>query len=307
MSKENVYWWTEPVHNRQVATSKGRVEFTDVGQGPPILYFHGTGAGNDAAVFMERWLLDDGFRLIVPNRPGYYGTPLSCGRTPADCADLAAELLDQLGVDRVAVIGTSGGGLAAPSFAARHPTRTNCLVLQCCMLHRLASARWMPQGLRIVHLFFRYHRVCMPILRFGFRREVQKLRQRPNSLVKHMSGARSTELVDDEATQTLVPLLVDSELRCAEQPAGVENDWVNAVGENWLTPGSVRCPTLILHDRADPLIPLAHVEWARQCIPQAEYCDLHAGGHLIWVGRDGPKMRELRTAFLRRHGDGAGE
>jgi pimeloyl-ACP methyl ester carboxylesterase len=263
------------------------------------LYFHGTGAGNDAALLMEKWLLDDGFRLIVPNRPGYYGTPLCSGRTPNDCADLAAGLLDALHIDRVAVIGTSGGGLAASSFAARHAPRTTCLVLQCASSHPFASGRWMPRRLSSLHWLFRRQRIFRPVLRFGYRREMRRLSRNPNTIVNYLCGERSGAMEGDEATQSLVPLLVASELRCAGQPAGIENDWANAVGEPWLTPGSVCCPTLILHDRADPLVPTAHVEWARRSIPDAEYCDLHAGGHLIWVGRDADKMRQVRTAFLK--------
>jgi len=144
VSDGHKFWSTGEISLKQVETSRGLLEYADVGQGLPILYFHGTGAGNDAAIIMERSLLDDGFRLIVPNRPGYYGTPLSCGRSPSDCADLAAELLDQLDIERVVAIGTSGGGLSAPSFAARHPTKTVALVLQCALSHRFASSRWMP-------------------------------------------------------------------------------------------------------------------------------------------------------------------
>ncbi len=308
VSNGNKFWSTGEISLKQVETLQGLFEYADVGQGLPILYFHGTGAGNDAAIIMERSLLDDGFRLIVPNRPGYYGTPLSCGRSPSDCADLAAELLDQLDIERVVVIGTSGGGLSAPSFAARHPTKTVALVLQCALSHRFASSRWMPPHLRRLYPLFRHPRVFLPILRLGYRMEMRKLQRNPNGIVSYMSGQRYSEICDDEATRELVPLLVDSELRCAQHPAGIENDWANMAGKPWLTPDSVRCPTLILHDRTDPLIPFAHVEWAMHCIPGAEFCDLHAGGHLIWVGKDGGRMRKERAAFVRRHfegGDGA--
>ena len=118
MRNADDFWFTGEIEQRQVQTSKGPVEYADVGQGIPILYFHGNDVGNDAVVMMEKSLVDDGFRLIVPNRPGYYGTPLQCGRSPNDCADLAAELLDQLRVERVVVIGTSGGGPPASRFAA---------------------------------------------------------------------------------------------------------------------------------------------------------------------------------------------
>jgi len=297
------YWSTAEVSSRRATTSKGTVDYADVGQGLPILYFHGTGAGSDAAVMMERSLIDDGFRLIAPNRPGYYGTPLSCGRSPNDCADLASELLEQLNIERVVVIGTSGGGLAAPSFASRHPSKTAALVLQCALSHPFTSGRWMPVRLRWLYPMFRGHRIFLPFLRFGFRREMRKLRRDPTSVVNTMTGPRSIEVRDCEATRALVPLLVESELRCSRQPLGIENDWANAVGEPWLTPGSVRCPTLILHDRADPLVPFAHVQWAMHCIPGAELCELQAGGHLIWVGKDSGRMRQVRADFLRRHFD----
>jgi pimeloyl-ACP methyl ester carboxylesterase len=284
-----------------VKTSKGIIEYTEIGSGPPLLYFHGTGAGNDAAVLMERWLIDDGFRLIVPNRPGYYGTPLSCGRLPEDCADLAARLLDHLQIDHVAVIGTSGGGLAAPTFAARHPMRTRCLVLQCALSHRFDSAHWMPPSVRQYFPLFYFHRIFQRVLRIGYQLEMRKVMRTPNYFLNYLCGERSQELCNDPSVKSLIPLLVDMEIRCARQTAGIVNDWANDVGKQWLTPDIVHCPTLILHDRMDPLVTIAQVEWARKCIPHAEYCDLHAGGHLIWVGQDSQRMRQVRGDFLRRH------
>jgi pimeloyl-ACP methyl ester carboxylesterase len=277
------------------------VDVLESGDGWPILSFHGTGAGNDIFPILERTLIEDGFRLVVPNRPGNYGTPLSCGRTPEEQADLGAELLDRLDIERVAVFGTSGGGLAAPAFAARHPARTVALVLQCALCHPFTSPRWMPRHLRWLYPLFRYQRVFLPVLRVGFRREMGKLRRNPDRVLKDMCGKRRLELRDDPQARELIPLIAESELRCAQQPAGIENDWVNVVGPPWLKPASVRCPTLILHDRADPLVPFAHVEWALHCIPHAEHLDLHAGGHLIWVGKDAERMSKERTAFLRRH------
>ena len=56
------------VHTQVVQTTRGPVEVLESGQGWPVLYFHGTGAGNDLVPAMEQPLLQDGFRLIVPNR-----------------------------------------------------------------------------------------------------------------------------------------------------------------------------------------------------------------------------------------------
>jgi pimeloyl-ACP methyl ester carboxylesterase len=100
---------------------------------------------------MEQELLDAGFRLLVPNRPGYFGTPLA-GRTSGQaCARLASAVLDSLGVSRVAVIGTSGGGPAALSFAASFPERTSALILQCAQTHRWDDLSWWPKQNRWIY------------------------------------------------------------------------------------------------------------------------------------------------------------
>ena len=301
MPSDSGYWPKPEVRRRVVDTTRGPVDTLEVGEGQPILYFHGTGAGAEIVPPWEHALVDEGFRLIIPNRPGYNGTPLSCGRTPSACADLAAELLERLGIDRVGVIGLSGGGLAASCFAARHRAQTAALVLQCALCHPFTSPRWMPRHLRWLYPLFRYQRVFLPVLRFGFRRDIRKLSRNRERIVTGLSGKRYPEIRDSPATPALVSLLSDGVLRCAQQPAGTENDWANDVGEPWLKPDSVRCPTLILHDRADPLITFDHVEWALHCIPGAEHCDLHSGGHLLCVGKEGERMRVRRAGFLRQH------
>src|SRR6188508_1247708 len=94
-------------------TPHGNVEYLDVGTGTPTLYFHGTGAGNDAALLLEQPLLKSNCRLIIPNRPGYYATTLGRPGSANFCADLAADLLAHLKISRVVVVGTSGGGMPA--------------------------------------------------------------------------------------------------------------------------------------------------------------------------------------------------
>jgi pimeloyl-ACP methyl ester carboxylesterase len=302
MGNDDNPWFTGTIEQRQVQTSKGPVEYADVGQGIPVLYFHGNDVGNDAAVLLEGSLLDDGCRLIAPNRPGYYGTPLQCGRSFDDCADLAAELLEQLDVGRVVVIGTSGGGPPASRFAARHPQRCVALVLQCALSHPFNAGRWMPRGAGWLWPVFRYLWLFRPVIRFGHRQQTRK-RMGGQFAADCMTKERFAELRDSPALQSLEGLMAASAVRCSQCPAGIENDWACWAGEPWLTPGSVGCPALILHDRADAAVPIAHVEWAMHCIPGAQFCELHAGGHLIWVGRDAEKMRQERAAFIRRHWD----
>jgi pimeloyl-ACP methyl ester carboxylesterase len=289
-------WFTGQIEPRRVQTSKGLVEYADVGEGPAVLYFHGNGVGFDGALMLETMLIEDGCRLIVPNRPGYFGTPLDSGRSFDDCADLAAELLKSLGIERAIVIGTSGGGPPACRFATRHPQQALALVLQCALSHRFDAGQWLPGGHEMLLPLFRYLWLFRPLLRMANRQQAHN----PNFLAGCMTKERFAELRESRALQSLAPQLSRAMVRCAEQPAGIENDWANWTGPPWLTPGEVRCPTLILHDRADMAAGFCHAEWTQHCIAHAQLCELHAGGHMIWIGRDRERMRSVRAAFIRQ-------
>jgi pimeloyl-ACP methyl ester carboxylesterase len=104
-------------------TASGPIEYRILGDdGPVIVFLHGTPGGYDTD-----WPMP-GYRVLVPSRPGYLQTPLSVGETPFEQAGAVAALLDVLGLDRVAIVGLSGGGPAAIHFAARFPSRTSALI-----------------------------------------------------------------------------------------------------------------------------------------------------------------------------------
>ena len=125
--------WLSTVRRRAHAgslvapTSRGPVEYDLRGQGPTVLHFHGGGVGHNGWFFLEH----SSARLSPtdPDRPGYLGTPLADHGAPEAQADVAAALLDTLGIDRVAVVGLSAGGPAALRFALRHERRTQALIL----------------------------------------------------------------------------------------------------------------------------------------------------------------------------------
>jgi hypothetical protein len=55
---------------------------------------------------------------------------------------------------------------------------------------------------------------------------------------------------------------------------------------------------LIIHDRVDPLVPFDHAQWSASCIKHARLLDIHAGGHLIWFGKDFEFMHNQRVSFI---------
>ncbi|EAP99294.1 hydrolase, alpha/beta fold family protein [Janibacter sp. HTCC2649] len=70
-----------------------------------------------------------GHRVIAPDLRGFGETPQP-GETYAD-ADDVVHLLDELGIERAAVVGASFGGRVALELATRHPDRVSSLVLLC--------------------------------------------------------------------------------------------------------------------------------------------------------------------------------
>jgi pimeloyl-ACP methyl ester carboxylesterase len=287
-----------------VETRSGPVEYSEAGTGDPILYFHGTGVTGDVMVSVESPLIDDGFRLIAPNRPGYGRTPLSPHRSAAGCAGVAAALLDSLGIAGVSVMGSSGGAAFAASFAANYPLRTTSLVLLCPQVHRWDHKRWLPAT----------SRWTLPLLRRPFLRalllrlyRVLLRRMTAAQLLKTEAGERYPEVADDPAAHALCETTLAAMAQGA-RCAGFENDFVVFTSEDIIGPGgSMQTPALVIHDEADPMAPVGHVAWfATNCL-RCEAVSVHAAGHLIWVGPGAEVMHKARVRFLREHAQRAAE
>jgi pimeloyl-ACP methyl ester carboxylesterase len=99
------------------------------GDGPPVLYLHGA-LGEGYWLDFHDELAARGFEVIVPAHPGYWeSTRPEWVRTPADLALHCVDLLDALGLDRVAVAGSSLGAWVAAELAILRPDRLAAMVL----------------------------------------------------------------------------------------------------------------------------------------------------------------------------------
>lgn len=105
-----------------------RIAVRTRGSGDPVLLLNGL------ARPMESW---DHFADMLGDRTvitfdgpgvGLSGTPLLPHSMPM-LADVAARVLDAVGVEKADVVGFSHGGAVAQQFAVGHPTRVNKLVL----------------------------------------------------------------------------------------------------------------------------------------------------------------------------------
>jgi pimeloyl-ACP methyl ester carboxylesterase len=94
---------------------------------PTLVWLHDT-LGNSWTAAHER--LGHSYQLIAPTLPGFEdSTTLGGIDTPEDVAFWLVDLLDELGLQRVVLLGCGLGGWMAAEFAVRHPPRVERLVL----------------------------------------------------------------------------------------------------------------------------------------------------------------------------------
>jgi 3-oxoadipate enol-lactonase len=106
----------------------GTIAWREAGAGPPVLFLHGLG-GSRLAWEPQLEGLADRFRCIAWDVPGYgRSDPLPVMTFPA-LAEAAVRLLDELGIDRVDLVGLSFGGQQALHIALDHADRVRRLVL----------------------------------------------------------------------------------------------------------------------------------------------------------------------------------
>jgi pimeloyl-ACP methyl ester carboxylesterase len=97
------------------------------GTGPTVLLLHSTVCDRRMWDPQLPALVEAGHHVVRCDFRGYGETPMPTG--PYNNAQDVAELLDTLGVARVALVAASGGGQVALEFAARWPRRVTALAL----------------------------------------------------------------------------------------------------------------------------------------------------------------------------------
>lgn len=273
-----------------VATARGPVEVGRTGSGPAILVVHGVpGSWRQAMTIAED--LADTNTIVAPSRPGYGRTPVSSGRSYDEQADLYAATLDVLGIDRVVVVGASGGGPSSIAFAARHPGRTAGLVLACAMSPELIAV---PAPLRLL---------AVPVLgealsaleRFVSRRRITNDAAIDRRLATDLTPDEQRRLGEEPAMRDWLIAFARTHLDAPAGLAGIRNDLVQvraAQAANAALP-AVAAPTLVLHGDADEVCPMTHAE--RHATIAGAVLETYAdAGHIFFVTRRRESSERIR-------------
>jgi pimeloyl-ACP methyl ester carboxylesterase len=110
-------------------TTTGAIHVTRLGSGTPVLMVHGSGQGNPLGG-AQHWacqapLAEQGFELILPDRPGHGRSPT---RGPEDFEVDAVWVAEMLG-DGAHLVGHSYGGVIALAAAGLRPEAVRSLTL----------------------------------------------------------------------------------------------------------------------------------------------------------------------------------
>ncbi|NDJ61075.1 MAG: alpha/beta hydrolase [Chloroflexi bacterium] len=290
-----------------IETARGPVEYSDVGVGPVVLHLHGGVVAHDGWFYLD-YLVEAGYRVITPSRPGYLRTPLADHGSPQFQADVMASFIDALKLEKVIVVGMSAGGLAALQFALRYPDRTESLVLksaitrqtglseaqQTSALGRIVLAPW-AQTYVYALLYWAGRLFPRQVLNQFYLTETTLDPAQRDTLVSQVLGSAQQRKSYAALLNAMVPI--------AARLRGLETDMHNQYTSPDYELDAITAPTLIIHSRHDGDSPFANAEFAAELIPNAEFVPVDQFGHLInWGDEAGVSAWQTRAiAFMRQH------
>lgn len=246
---------------------------------PPLLLCNGLGASLELWEPLRRHL--DDYPTIAFDAPGVGGSDTPCYPPRLrDIAGTVAALLDELGLERVDVLGVSWGGALAQELARRHTARVRRLVLAA-TTPGLIAVPGDPWALAVLATPLRYwsrsyYERVAPVLYGG---EIL----RDPGLLRRQGWLRFTHQVSlrGYTWQLLAPR------RWTSLP------WLHRLPQ----------PTLVLAGDADPIIPLANARLLAARIPDATLDVVPGGGHLFLLTR-AEELAPTLVSFLDEAGRG---
>jgi pimeloyl-ACP methyl ester carboxylesterase len=275
--------------SKTVQTSFGTLEYAEMGEGEPVLVVHGAEGGFDQGIDMTGALAGHGYRLIAPSRFGYLRSTMPGNPTTTMQADAYAQLLDGLGIDKVAVVGISAGAWSSLQFAIRHPERCRALVL-------LVPADYLPEGTSI-----HGGAVVKAIVNSDFGGwAVLKLMTTMPGVMSGMVLGTDGGLVraTDPSEKARVNQTLEHILPVSPRIAGMNFDVKTAATHEPYPIGKITCPVLTISSEDDRFGTAARARYIAANVPDGRAIIFPTGGHAL-VGRYGDVLRET-TSFLQK-------
>ncbi|QNG17925.1 alpha/beta fold hydrolase [Rhodococcus triatomae] len=263
----------------ELHTDLGVLRYHEAGDGPPLLLLHGSGPGvtgwrnfrGNLGFFAEH------FRTLILEFPGFGVSDDFGGHPMLTAQDAVVRFLDGLGLDDVAVIGNSMGGIVATNLAINHPARVNKLVT----IGGIGRNLFSPgpgEGIKL-------------LMEFTENPTRERLIEWLHSMVFDPAMV-TEELIEERWQQATDPETLDSARRMyskAAMAAAAQAATAADAVPYWAQLHKVTAPTLLTWGRDDRVSPMDMAIIPMRLIPGAELHVFPNCGH--WA------MIEQKTAF----------
>ncbi len=274
---------------RTVQTKDGRTLAFSVWGDPsgfPIMGLHGT-----PGCRLQRWPHEELYRelgvcFVTHDRAGYGRSSRRHGRSVADAVDDVIAIADELGFDRFAVTGGSGGGPHALACAALHANR---VVRATCSVGiapygdgGLEHDEWVdrmdPENVKEFGLALAGEEALTEYV------EAQQALAEARVAVDPSTLLDDYDLSDSDRAQLARPEVVQIVREStAEWAFNGVGGWVDddlAFTRPWgFDVSNITVPVLVIYGSADVLVPSAHGEWLAAHVP-GSIVKVEEGGHL---------------------------
>jgi pimeloyl-ACP methyl ester carboxylesterase len=272
-------------HSRFTEVDGVRVHYQEAGaiDAPAVLLLHGFTASNFVWKEVLLPLADSGFRVVAPDLIGFgfSGKPKDGEYTIDAQARGVVRLMDSLGIERAALVGSSYGGAVAATCALDYPERVERLVLVDAVINDHAKRR--------------------PLLRLAAARVIGDLisplmlgsRRLVRSQLTRGYAVENRHLFDDErATAHHRPLVAAGTQRAA---LATLRRWHAVRVEE--EAHRITQPVLLIWGETDPEIPLEHGRRLNRVMPDSRLRIFRRCGHMPMEERP-HEFTEVLTDFL---------
>ena len=257
-------------------TPSVRIAWERRGGGDPLVLVHGLG--------YARWGwepvvdgLAERFQVILLDNRGIGESDVPPGPyTTADMADDVVGVMDEAGIERAHVLGTSLGGMVAQELALTHPERVDRLVLACTTPGG-AGAFPLPEGtLRLIA-------------------EAPSL-EPAVALRRFVENALAPATVEERPE--LVERILAHRLAAPPDPAGwAAQAAAGMTFDRFADIGRIAAPTLVQHGTEDRVVDVRNADLLGELLPHARVELVEGAGHLYFWEQPERVVASV-TAFL---------